>query len=228
MSRYASANASPNGPGDARPTALQIIRDEGLEGKLGDKVFVVTGGSSGIGIETVRALHVTGATVITTVRNVSKGQAVVDDILAADPNNKAAIQLVKLELDSLASVREGAKEILSKSKGQVNVLVNNAGVMATPFGLTKDGFETQFATCHLGHFLLFELLKPALLSSATPSFPSRVVNVSSIGHRVAEVRFDDFNFGEGKAYDPWLSYGQAKTANIYLANEIERQCTFRN
>ncbi|KAF4310124.1 Short-chain dehydrogenase/reductase SDR [Botryosphaeria dothidea] len=222
MSRYAAAHENPQGLGDARPTALQIIKDEGLEGKLGDKVFVVTGGSAGIGVETIRALHSTGATVITTVRNVPKGQAVVDEILASSPSNTAPIHVVKAELDSLDSIKEGAKEILAKSNGKVNVLINNAGVMATPFGHNKDGFETQFGTNHLGHFLLFQLLKPALLAAATPASPSRVVSLSSSAHRLAPVRFDDFHFANGD-YDPWAAYGQAKTANIWLANEVERR-----
>jgi NAD(P)-dependent dehydrogenase (short-subunit alcohol dehydrogenase family) len=100
--------------------------------------------------------------------------------------------------------------------------------MATPKDKTKDGFELQFGTCHLGHFLLFELLKPALLKSATPEFPSRVVSVSSIGHRSGEVRFHDLGFTEPNSYQPWAAYGQAKTANIYLANEIERRYGSRN
>ena len=94
--------------------------------------------------------------------------------------------------------------------------------MATPEGKTKDGFETQFGTCHIGHFYLFQLLKHTLLASSTSDFPSRVVSVSSFGHRTGPVRFDDYNF-EKEKYDPWVSYGQAKTANIYFANEIERR-----
>lgn len=100
--------------------------------------------------------------------------------------------------------------------------------MATPFGKTIDGFETQFGTNHIGHFLLFQLLKPTLLKSATPEFPSRVVSVSSIGHRSGEIRFHDFNFSEPNSYSPWSGYGQAKTANIYLANEIERRYGSQN
>lgn len=94
--------------------------------------------------------------------------------------------------------------------------------MATPKGQTKDGFETQLGTNHIGHFYLFQLLKDTLLASSTPDFPSRVVSVSSIGHRSGPVRFDDYGF-EKEEYDPWISYGQAKTANIYFANEIERR-----
>lgn len=95
--------------------------------------------------------------------------------------------------------------------------------MATPEGRTKDGFETQFGTCHIAHFYLFQLLKDTLLASSTANFPSRVVSVSSIGHRSGGVRFDDYNFDKEGSYNPWLSYGQAKTANIYFANEIERR-----
>ncbi|OCL05058.1 short-chain dehydrogenase [Glonium stellatum] len=227
MSRYAESHANPQGADDARPTALQIIEDEGLIGKLGDKVFLVTGVSSGIGIETLKALHATGAHVFGTVRDVEKGQAVVDSILAEKIKSGGKITLIKMELDSLASVRAGAQDFLQQSK-ILNVLVNNAGVMATPQGRTKDGFETQFGTNHLGHFLLFELLKPTLLASATPEFPSRVVSVSSIGHRSDSVRLHDYNFDEPGSYSPWGSYGQAKTANIWFANEIERRYGSRN
>ncbi len=95
-------------------------------------------------------------------------------------------------------------------------------VMATPEGKTKDGFETQFGTNHVAHFYLFQLLKSTLLASSTPSFPSRVVSVSSFAHRNSRIRFDDYNF-QKEPYNEWLSYGQAKTANIYFANEIERR-----
>lgn len=226
MSRYSAAHVKTEGPGDARPTALQIVKDEGLEGKLSDKVMLVTGTSSGIGIETLRALHATGATVYGTVRNVEKGQKIVDEILASDPSNKAPIHLIHIELDSLDSVRAGAAEFLKKSS-KLNILVNNAGVMATPEGRTKDGYETQFGTNHMGHFLLFQLLKSTLLASATPEFPSRVVSVSSFGHRSGPIRFDDYNF-EKSPYDPWTAYGQAKTANIYFSNEIERRYGSKN
>lgn len=130
-------------------------------------------------------------------------------------------------MDSLASIKKGAESILSQTK-TINIVINNAGVMATPEGKTKDGFETQFGTCHIGHFYLFQLLKNTLLSSATPDFPSRVVSVSSFGHRTGEVRFDDYNFEKEGSYNPWLSYGQAKTANIYFANELERRYGYKN
>ncbi|KAF2812370.1 short-chain dehydrogenase [Mytilinidion resinicola] len=221
MSRYAAAHASPNGAGDARPTAIQILEDENLIGKLPDKVMLVTGISSGIGIETLRAFHATGAHVFGTVRNVAKGQAVVDKILASKIPSGGPITLIEMSLDNLESVRKGAKDILSKTD-KLNIVVNNAGIMACPYGKTVDGFETQFATNHLGHFLLFNLLKDTLLASATPDFPSRVVSVSSIGHRAASVRLDDYNFEKEGSYSPWAGYGQSKTANIWLANYIDR------
>ncbi|KAK3676534.1 hypothetical protein LTR78_003810 [Recurvomyces mirabilis] len=220
MSRYAEAHISCNGHGDARPTALQIVGDENLVGKLSDKVFIVTGVSSGIGIENMRALYATGGHVIGIVRNLEKGQKAVDDVKAKTQGGK--ITLIEMDLESLASVKAGAEEIL-KQTDNINILINNAGVMATPQGKTNNGFETQFGTCHVAHFYLFQLLKDTLLKSSTPDFPSRVVCVSSIGHRCGEVRFDDYNFEQPGSYDPWVSYGQAKTANIYMANEIERR-----
>jgi NAD(P)-dependent dehydrogenase (short-subunit alcohol dehydrogenase family) len=95
--------------------------------------------------------------------------------------------------------------------------------MATPEGRTTDGFETQFGTNHIGHFALFQCLKPVLLSSSTPSFPSRVISLSSVGHRFGSVRLHDYNFAETNSYNPWSSYGQAKTANIWFSNELERR-----
>lgn len=223
MSRYADAHKVANlrGPGDARPTALQIIKDEGLTGKLTDKVFLITGVSSGIGIETLRALHTTGAHVFGTVRNVAKGQEVVDAILSENHPSGGKITLIEMSLDSLASVRSGAEDFLQKSNNKLNVLITNAGIMATPYEKTKDGFESQFGTNHLSHFLLFQLLKPALLASATPTSPSRVVSVTSTGHTLGAPLFDDYNF-ETTEYDPWRAYGQSKTANIWFANAIEK------
>ncbi|KAF6805082.1 putative short-chain dehydrogenase [Colletotrichum musicola] len=218
MSRYAEAHVSPKGPGDARPTALQIIRDEGLENKLRDKVIVITGVSSGIGIETVRALAATGATLILTARDVSKAESALADMLDA-----SRMRIVQMDNASLASVRSAAAAILEETS-KVNVLINNAGVMFIQTReLTEDGYEMQFATNHLAHFLLFNLLKPALLAASTPEFPSRVVNVSSGGHRVAGINETGNYNHEAGGYDPALSYGQSKTANIYMANEIDRR-----
>ncbi|KAJ5082145.1 NAD(P)-binding protein [Penicillium argentinense] len=219
MSRYAEAHSNPAGPGDSRPTARQIIKDEAVEGKLSGKVIVVTGTSSGIGIETARALSLTGARLLLTARDLNKAKSALDGILEPE-----RVELVEMDNTSLSSVRAAAKAILQKSNGQVNILVNNAGIMALPkLEYTKDGFEMQFGVNHLAHFLLFELLKPALLASASPEFSSRVVNISSSAHHVASTNESgDYNF-EKTQYNDWVSYGQSKTANIYMANEIERR-----
>ncbi|KAE8444739.1 hypothetical protein EG329_014299 [Mollisiaceae sp. DMI_Dod_QoI] len=206
-----------NGPGDARPTALQIIRDEGLEGKMTDKVFLVTGTSAGIGPETGRALAATGGKVFMTVRDMRKGEEACKAFL--EPGR---VELLEMDNQDLDSVRKVAKNFLSKSD-RLNVLVCNAGIMAAPYVKTKDGFESQFQTNHLSHFLLFSLLKDTMLKSTTPNFNSRVVTVSSSGHAAGEVQFGNYDFSNGKDYTPWKGYGQSKTANIYMTNEIENR-----
>ncbi|KAH8688948.1 hypothetical protein BGW36DRAFT_391505 [Talaromyces proteolyticus] len=218
MSRYAAAHASPQGAGDSRPTALQIVKDEGMEGKLKGKVIVITGTSSGIGIETARALSTTGATLYLTARNVIKAKAALADIL-----EPSLTEFIELDLESFDSVRTAARTILAKTD-KVNILINNAGIMAVPdLQFTKDGHELQFGTNHLSHFLLFQLLKPALLAASTAEFHSRVVNVSSSAHRLNGINeSDNYDFQKG-GYNAWVSYGQSKTANIYMASEIERR-----
>lgn len=181
MSTTSSAFKSSSGA-NCHPTALEIIQNNGLEGKLQDKVILITGCSSGIGIDTARALSVTGATLYLTARDLKKAEQALGDLI-----EKPNVHLLTLNLNSLASVRACAEEFLSKSS-QLNILINNAGVMATPEGRTQDGFETQFGTNHLGHFTLFYLLKPILLASSTPEFNSRVVNVSSRGGHMVRAR----------------------------------------
>lgn len=219
MSSYAAAHLNRQGPGDARPTALQIIQDEHLVNKLRGKVMVITGTSSGIGIETARALSATGATLFLTARDTNKAQIALGEIL--EPGR---VSLVEMDNTSFDSVRSAAALILTNSSDQVNILINNAGVMAiADRQLTKDGHEMQFGTNHLAHFLLFQLLRPALLASSTPEFHSRVVNVASSGHRLHGINDNDnYNFQKG-GYNPWVAYAQSKTANIYMANEIDRR-----
>lgn len=134
-------------------------------------------------------------------------------------------------MNSLTSVREFARAFLSKTNNQLNILINNAGIMAIPEEKTEDGFEKQFGTNHLAHFLLFQLLKPALLASSTPDFNSRVVSVSSMGHRTKDIDLDNIMLENG-AYTPYGAYAHSKIGNIYLANEIERrygsQCLHAN
>ncbi|KAF4461575.1 ww domain-containing oxidoreductase [Fusarium albosuccineum] len=224
MSRYAAAHANPQGPGDARPTALQIVQDENLAGKLKGKSVFVTGANQGIGFEAARAFHATGATVFIGSRDPVKGQKAIDDIKNSDLKNGAPLHLIKISTDSLDSVREAAQALLKHDTDfKLNLLILNAGVMCSPYSKTVDGYESQLATNHLGHFLLFQLLKPALLAASTPSFNSRVISVSSMAHCASEIRFHDLHFEETGSYDPWVAYGQSKTANIYAVNEIERR-----
>ncbi|KAL5333807.1 hypothetical protein BJX70DRAFT_45582 [Aspergillus crustosus] len=215
-SRYAAAHVNLQGPGDARPTASQIIADEGVEGKFSDKTVLITGCSSGLGVETARVLFRTGATIYATARDVTKAQAALSDI-ADSPR----VHFLHLDLSSLNSVRTCVEEFKSKSD-KLNILIENAGVMASPEGRTVDGFETHLGVNHVAHFLLFHLLQPVLAASATPSFQSRVVILTSSGHRIASVDFDNLNFENGQ-YDAWKAYGQSKTANIWMANELERR-----
>ncbi|KAF5609126.1 reductase [Fusarium pseudoanthophilum] len=218
MSRYTAAHANPKGPGDARPTALQIIKDEGLEEKRQGQIFVITGTSSGIGIETVRAIAATGATLYLTARDLSKAKTALDGIF--DPSR---MELFQMDQGSLASVR-GAAEAILKKTSKIHCLIANAGIMAIPdLCFTEDGHELQFGTNHLSHFLFFQLLKPALLAAASPELPSRVVVLSSSSHNMHGINdSDNYAFEHGN-YDPNVAYGQSKTANIYMANEIERR-----
>ncbi|KAH6667988.1 hypothetical protein B0J14DRAFT_489255 [Halenospora varia] len=219
MSRYASAHADAQGPGDARPTALQIVQDAGMENNLAGKVVVITDTSSGIGIETAHALSSTGATLFLTARDLTKAKDVLADIL--EPSR---LNLIEMDLSSFASVRKAAQTILEKSDNQVNILINNAGVMAiADLQFTNDFHEMQFGTNHLAHFLLFQLLKPALLASSTPELHSRVVNLASSGHRLRGINDSDNYMFEKGQYNPWTAYAQSKTANIYMANEIDRR-----
>ncbi|UKZ61216.1 uncharacterized protein TrAtP1_002484 [Trichoderma atroviride] len=216
-SRYASVHQieALGGPGDARPTASQIVQDQQLVDKLSNKVILITGCSSSIGVETARALYLTGATLYLTARDTAKVEAALGDLIESP-----RVHVLHLDLDSLGSVRACAEEFKSKT-ARLNILIENAGVMACPEGRTADGFETQFGTNHLAHFLLFQLLRPMLLASSTPEFNSRVVIVASSAHYVSDVHFD--NLSLENEYDPWKAYGQSKTANIWTANEIERR-----
>ncbi len=190
--------------------------DEVLEGvDLAGQLALVTGGSGGLGEETARALASTGARVVFTARDLAKGEQAAEGIRKSTGN--ANVEVEELELDSLASIRSFAERFLATHEA-LQVLVNNAGVMACPFERTRDGFERQFGTNHLGHFLLTGLLAPALLRGA----PARVASVSSRGHQMSPVVFEDIHF-ETRPYEKWSAYGQSKTANILFAVELERR-----
>jgi NAD(P)-dependent dehydrogenase (short-subunit alcohol dehydrogenase family) len=196
-------------------TASEVVA--GLD--LSHVSAIVTGASGGLGAETARALAERGARVTLTARDVAKGEAAAEKIRKSTGN--ARVDVLPLELMSRDSVRAFAKDFSSRHK-KLNVLINNAGVMACPLARTAEGWESQFATNHLGHFLLTGLLTPLLVASA----PSRVISVSSRGHRFSPVIFDDIHF-ERRPYDKWSAYGQSKTANVLFAVELDRQLAAR-
>ncbi|KAI0475855.1 short-chain dehydrogenase [Xylariaceae sp. FL0804] len=228
LAPYAELHKARQGPGDGRPTAAQIVEDLGLVAspEWSSRVVLITGCSpGGLGPETARAVHLTGASVFITVRDLARGKEVADEISA--DGGAGSVDVVQMDLSSLESVRAGASEFLRKSGGRLNVLINNAGVMACPQGRTEDGFELQFGTNHLGHFYLFHLVRNALVASAGPSFNSRVISLTSAGHRYGSINFDDFNFERTK-YDPATAYSQSKLANVYFINELDRRYQSQN
>jgi len=190
---------------------VDTTTDEVVAGlDLAAQTIVVTGATSGLGKETARALASTGAQVVLCGRDDAKGRAVVDEI-------GGATSFQHVDLADLDSVRAAADELLARIE-RLDVLVNNAGVMACPLARTADGFEMQFGTNHLGHFLLTARLFPLLVQSA----PSRIVNLSSHGHMIGGVDLDDPNY-EHRDYDKWEAYGQAKTANVLFSRELDRR-----
>lgn len=202
--------------GDRRRFGAHSTTSDVLAGiDLSGKIALVTGASGGLGQETARAFAAQGARVVLTARNRAKGEAAAAAIRAATGNHQVEVEA--LELASLANVRACAQRVLARHPA-LHILVNNAGVMACPFAKTVDGFELQLGTNHIGHFLLAGLLLPALRQAA----PSRVVAVSSIGHRVAPIVFEDLHF-ERRPYNAWLAYGQSKTANVLFAVEFDRR-----
>ena len=179
------------------------------------RTAVVTGANTGLGFQTAAALAAHGAHVVLAVRNLDKGKDAVQKIAAASPG--AAVTLQELDLTSLSSVRAAADELRSKHDG-IDLLINNAGVMFTPKSITKDGFELQFGTNHLGHFALTGLLLDRLL----PTQGSRVVTVSSVGHRIrAAIHFDDLQWE--RSYSRVGAYGQSKLANLLFTYELQRR-----
>lgn len=188
--------------------------DEVLAGiDLTGQVAIVTGASGGLGLETARALAAHSAHVVMAARDADKTAAAAASIVEQHPAADVAPMI--LDLASLASVRQFATDVLDRYD-QAQILINNAGIMCTPFGHTADGFEAQFGTNHLGHFLLTNLLVPVLVAGA----PARVVSVSSAAHAMSNVDFDDPNY-EHREYNGWESYGQSKTANVLFAMALD-------
>lgn len=199
----------------AGPFGATSTTDDVLEGvDLGGRRVLVTGVSSGLGVETARALAAHGAQVVGAARDLHKAEAATAAV-RAEAANGGGFSLVQLDLASLASVRACADALLADGR-PFDVVIANAGVMAAPFGHTADGFETQFGTNHLGHFVLVNRIAPLIAPGG------RLVNVASSGHRFADVDLDDPNF-ERTPYDPMVAYGRSKTANILFAVAFDRQ-----
>lgn len=190
-------------------TADDVLADKDLSGKT---VFV-TGGASGLGQETARAMAARGAHVVLAARDQDKLDQAANAIRAETGSDKTETILV--DLASLDSIRACGSEA-NRRFDKIDILINNAGVMACPLGRTADGFEMQFGTNHLGHFLLTKYLMPLVQKGSD----KRIINLSSRGHHIAPVNLEDPNF-ERREYDKWQSYGQSKTANILFSVGLE-------
>lgn len=182
--------------------------------QLTGKTAIITGANSGIGLEAAKVFADRGAQVIMAVRNIEKGETARKLII--DTNKKALVTVMKLDLADLASVRVFAESFKSQHNS-LDLLINNAGVMTPPYSKTKDGFELQFGSNHLGHFALTGLLLPLLKN--TPE--SRVVSLSSLAHKGASINFD--NLDGTKGYKPMRFYGQSKLANLLFAQELDKR-----
>ena len=198
------------GPFGATSTTDDVLAGVDLRGKR----VLVTGVSAGLGVETARALVAHGAHVVGAARDLAKAERATAAVRARAANG-GKLELVTLDLASLRSVRACADALLADGR-PFDVVIANAGVMRAPFGLTADGFETQFGTNHLGHFVLANRIASLIAPGG------RLVNVSSSGHRYSDVDLDDVNF-ERTLYDPMIAYGRSKTANILFAVEFDRR-----
>jgi NAD(P)-dependent dehydrogenase (short-subunit alcohol dehydrogenase family) len=190
--------------------------DDVLSGvNLRGKRILVTGVSAGIGVETARSLVGHGAQVVGAARDLVKAKTATAHVRQDAVANGGSFELVELDLSNLKSVRACADALLAEGK-PFDVVIANAGVMATPFGHTADGFETQFGTNHLGHFLFVNRIASLIRDGG------RLINLSSSGHRYANVDLEDPNF-ERTPYDPWVAYGRSKTANILFAVAFDKR-----
>jgi NAD(P)-dependent dehydrogenase (short-subunit alcohol dehydrogenase family) len=196
---------------DASSTTDEVLSGINLRGKR----ILVTGVSAGLGIETARALAAHGAHVVGTARDIAKAEAATAQVRKDAASGGGRFEIVAIDLANLASVRDCAGALLAK-KELFDVVIANAGVMATPFGHTTDGFETQFGTNHLGHFVLVNRIAPLIREGG------RLVNLSSAGHRYANVDMEDPNF-ERTPYHPFVAYGRSKTANILFAVAFDQR-----
>ena len=195
----------------ATSTTDDVLSGVNLKGK---RIFV-TGVSAGLGVETARALAAHGARVVGAARDLGKAEGATARVRDAAAAAGGSFDMVALDLANLKSVRTCADALLARGE-PFDVVIANAGVMATPFGHTADGFETQFGTNHLGHFVLVNRIAPLIRAGG------RLVNLSSAGHRFANVDLEDPNF-ERTPYDPFVAYGRSKTANILFAVAFDQR-----
>jgi NAD(P)-dependent dehydrogenase (short-subunit alcohol dehydrogenase family) len=195
----------------ATSTTEEVLAGVNLRGKR----ILVTGVSAGLGVETARSLAAHGALVVGAARDLSKAETATAQVRKDAAANGGSLELVALDLASLASVRACADALLTAGK-PFDVVIANAGVMATPFGHTADGFETQFGTNHLGHFVLVNRIARLMGTGA------RLINLSSSGHRFSNVDLVDPNF-ERTPYDPFGAYGRSKTANILFSVAFDQR-----
>jgi NAD(P)-dependent dehydrogenase (short-subunit alcohol dehydrogenase family) len=195
----------------ATSTTDEVLAGVDLKGKR----ILVTGVSAGLGVETARALAAHGAQVVGAARDPGKAQAATGQVRKAAVSGGGSLEFIAVDLASLDSVRAGADALLRQGE-PLDVVIANAGVMATPFGKTQDGFETQFGTNHLGHFVFVNRIAPLIRTGG------RLVNLSSAGHRFANVDLEDPNF-EHTPYDPFVAYGRSKTANILFAVAFDQR-----
>lgn len=208
--------ANNSGTTSIREFGATSTTDEVLSGiNLRGKRILVTGVSAGLGIETARALAAHGAYVVGAARDLSKAETATAQVRKDAAANGGGLELIELDLANLKSVRACADRLLAKGE-PFDVVIANAGVMATPFGHTADGFETQFGTNHLGHFVLVNHIASLIRDGG------RLINLSSSGHRFSNVNLEDPNF-ERTTYEPFVAYGRSKTANILFAVAFDKR-----
>jgi NAD(P)-dependent dehydrogenase (short-subunit alcohol dehydrogenase family) len=195
----------------AKSTTEDVLAGVNLKGKR----ILVTGVSAGLGVETARALAAHGADVVGAARDLEKAKRATTEVGKAAAEAGARFELIELDLASLKSVRAAADKLVADGR-LFDVIIANAGVMATPFSKTEDGFETQFGTNHLGHFVFVNRIAKLIRDGG------RLVNLSSSGHRFSNVDLNDPNF-ETTPYEPFVAYGRSKTANILFAVEFDRR-----
>jgi NAD(P)-dependent dehydrogenase (short-subunit alcohol dehydrogenase family) len=195
----------------AESTTEDVLEGVDLKGKR----ILVTGVSAGLGVETARALVAHGADVVGTARDLEKALRATSEVRKAAEETGASFELVELDLASLKSVRAAADKLVADGR-LFDGIIANAGVMATPFGKTEDGFETQFGTNHLGHFVFVNRIEKLIKDGG------RLVNLSSAGHRFSDVDLKDPNF-ETTPYEPFVAYGRSKTANILFAAAFDQR-----